>query len=47
MLPLELWNRRVVGLCNLAGFGGVLDFFTLPHFRPVILNPSTGAVVSG
>ena len=22
MLPLALWRRRVVGLCNLAGFGG-------------------------
>ena len=32
---------------NLAGFGGLLDFFTIPHFRPVILNPATGAVVSG
>jgi len=27
--------------------GGVLDFFTIPHLIPVILNPSTGAVVSG
>jgi phospholipase C len=26
--------------------GGLLDFRTLPHFQPVILNPSTGAVVS-
>jgi iron uptake system component EfeO len=25
--------------------GGVLDFDTLPHFTPVILNPATGAVV--
>jgi phospholipase C len=25
--------------------GGVLDFFTLPHLKPVILNPATGAVV--
>jgi hypothetical protein len=24
----------------------VLDFFTRPHFRPVILNPATGEVVS-
>ncbi|HEY2522359.1 MAG TPA: alkaline phosphatase family protein [Streptosporangiaceae bacterium] len=31
---------------NLAGRGGVLDFQTRPHFKPVILNPSTGAVVS-
>ncbi len=27
--------------------GGVLDFRTRPHFRPVILDPSTGEVVSG
>ncbi|MBV9792431.1 MAG: alkaline phosphatase family protein [Actinobacteria bacterium] len=31
---------------NLAGRGGVLDFSTWPHFQPLILNPSTGAVVS-
>jgi phospholipase C len=27
--------------------GGLLDFYTFPHFQPVILNPTTGAVVSG
>ncbi len=32
---------------SLAGFGGVLDFFTRPHFRPVILDPGTGQVVRG
>jgi phospholipase C len=26
--------------------GGVLDFFTKPHYNPVILNPTTGQVVS-
>ncbi|HTX26575.1 MAG TPA: alkaline phosphatase family protein [Streptosporangiaceae bacterium] len=26
--------------------GGVLDFDTFPHFQPVILNPTTGEVVS-
>jgi len=26
---------------------GVLDFSVRPHFQPVILNPATGAVVSG
>ena len=31
---------------NLAGRGGVLDFNTRPNFRPLILNPTTGAVVS-
>jgi len=32
---------------SLAGPTGLLDFFTAPHFRPVILNPTTGEVVSG
>jgi phospholipase C len=27
--------------------GGLLDFHTQPHLNPVILNPTTGAVVSG
>ena len=27
--------------------GGLLDFDTAPHFQPLILNPKTGAVVSG
>jgi len=27
--------------------GGLLDFFTIPHFKPLILDPATGAVVSG
>ncbi|MGD0608387.1 MAG: alkaline phosphatase family protein [Streptosporangiaceae bacterium] len=32
---------------RLDGPGGLLDFHTRPHFRPVILNPTTGEVVSG
>jgi len=32
---------------RLDGPAGLLDFFTAPHFRPVILNPTTGQVVSG
>ncbi len=32
---------------RLDGPGGLLDFFAAPHFRPVILNPTTGEVVSG
>jgi phospholipase C len=27
--------------------GGLLDFFTFPHLRPVILDPNTGEVVKG
>ena len=30
---------------SLDGRGGVLDFWTRPHFDPVILNPTTGEVV--
>jgi phospholipase C len=32
---------------SLDGHGGVLNFRTRPHFRPVILDPSTGEVVTG
>ena len=27
--------------------GGLLDFWVRPHYQPLILNPTTGAVVSG
>jgi hypothetical protein len=32
---------------SLDGHGGVLDFYVRPNFTPLILNPATGAVVSG
>jgi len=32
---------------SIDGPGGLLDFHIRPHFAPVILDPSTGAVVSG
>ncbi|MGD0701956.1 MAG: alkaline phosphatase family protein [Trebonia sp.] len=32
---------------NLYARGGVLDFDARPHFTPLILNPASGAVVSG
>jgi phospholipase C len=32
---------------SLDGHGGLLDFATFPHYQPLILNPTTGAVVSG
>jgi phospholipase C len=32
---------------SLDARGGVLDFNVRPHFTPLILNPTTGAVVSG
>ena len=32
---------------SLDAHGGLLDFHVKPHFTPLILNPGTGAVVSG
>jgi phospholipase C len=32
---------------SLDGLNGLLNFNAIPHFTPVILNPTTGAVVSG
>jgi phospholipase C len=32
---------------SLDAHGGVLDFNVKPHFTPLILDPTTGAVVSG
>ncbi len=32
---------------RLTAPGGLLDFFTRPNFRPVILDPTTGEVVKG
>ena len=32
---------------SLDGPGGLLDFHARPHFHPLILNPTTGEVVSG
>jgi phospholipase C len=32
---------------SIDGQGGLLDFRVRPHYSPVILNPTTGAVVSG
>jgi phospholipase C len=47
-----LFGRRIGGGSydavsrSIAAFGGLLDFFTFPHFKPVILDPTTGEVVS-
>jgi len=35
------------GSGSLDAPGGLLDFYTRPHLDPVILNPTTGAVVKG
>jgi phospholipase C len=47
-----LHGERIAGSFDavsgtLTGPGGLLDFNLQPHFRPVILNPATGGVVSG
>jgi len=47
-----LFGRRIGGGSydsisrSIAGLGGLLDFFARPHFKPVILDPTTGEVVS-
>jgi phospholipase C len=47
-----LHNERIPGASydrisgSLDARGGVLDFHTFPHFQPLILNPTTGEVVS-
>jgi phospholipase C len=47
-----LGGERIAGSFDavsgtLTGRDGLLDFAVRPHIRPVILNPATGAVVSG
>jgi phospholipase C len=47
-----LHGQRIAGSFDavsgsIDGRGGLLDFHVQPHFTPVILNPTTGAVVSG
>jgi phospholipase C len=47
-----LGGKRIAGSFDaisgsITGRGGLLDFNVKPHFTPVILNPTTGAVVSG
>jgi phospholipase C len=47
-----LHGQRIAGSYDatsgsLDAHGGVLDFHGKPNFTPVILNPTTGAVVSG
>ncbi len=47
-----LGGKRIAGSFDavsgsIDGPGGLLDFNVRPHFTPVILDPTTGAVVSG
>ena len=47
-----LYGERIPGSYDavsgsLDARGGLLDFHVKPHFQPLILNPATGAVVSG
>jgi EmrB/QacA subfamily drug resistance transporter len=42
MLPLELWRRRVVGLCNLAGFGGSATSMAVSALLPTYVQGVMG-----
>jgi hypothetical protein len=44
-VPIRTLMGAISG--SLDSSGGVLDFYVRPHFTPLILNPTTGAVVSG
>jgi EmrB/QacA subfamily drug resistance transporter len=53
MLPLDLWRRRVVALCNLAGFGGSATAMTVSALLPTYVqgvmgkSPALAGVVIG
>lgn len=42
MLPLELWHRRVVLLCNLAGFGASATMMAVTVLLPVYIQGVMG-----
>jgi len=42
MLPLELWHRRVVGLCNLAGFGASATMMAVSALLPTYVQGVMG-----
>jgi EmrB/QacA subfamily drug resistance transporter len=53
MLPLDLWRRRVVALCNLAGFGGSATAMAVSALLPTYVqgvmgkSPAIAGVVIG
>jgi MFS family permease len=53
MLPLELWRRRVVALCNLAGFGASATMMAVSALLPTYVQgvmgrgPTVAGVVIG
>jgi EmrB/QacA subfamily drug resistance transporter len=53
MLPLELWRRRVVALCNLAGFGASATMMAVSALLPTYVqgvmgrSPTVAGVVIG
>jgi EmrB/QacA subfamily drug resistance transporter len=53
MLPLEMWRRRVVGLCNLAGFGASASMMAVSALLPTYVqgvmgeSPAIAGVVIG
>src|SRR5256885_11196319 len=42
MLPLALWRRRVVALCNAAGVGGSAALMALPALLPIFRHGEMG-----
>jgi EmrB/QacA subfamily drug resistance transporter len=42
MLPLELWRRRVVALCNFAGFGGSAASMAVSALLPIYVQGVMG-----
>jgi EmrB/QacA subfamily drug resistance transporter len=53
MLPLEMWRRRVVALCNLAGFGASSTMMAVSALLPIYVqgvmgrSPTIAGVVIG
>ena len=42
MLPFELWRRRIVALCNLAGFGGSATMMAVSALLPTYVQGVMG-----
>ena len=53
MLPFELWRRRVVALCNLAGFGASATMMAVSALLPTYVqgvmgrSPGVAGIVVG
>src|SRR6266851_3598988 len=42
MLPLALWRRRVLALCNLAGFGAAATYMAVSALLPTYVQGAMG-----